>query len=62
MGTDDRFMRVTMRLSTTEHSELERIAILRGEKPATLARRLLVDGLKAAHVEMTTPAASIDRR
>jgi len=51
-----------MRLSTTEHSELERIAILRGEKPATLARRLLVDGLKAAHIEMTTPAASIDRR
>lgn len=62
MGTTDRFLRVQMRMTIEERAELERIALLRGEKPSSLARRLVVDGLKAVHVESTTPAANIDRR
>jgi hypothetical protein len=51
-----------MRMTVEERRELERIALLRGEKPSALARRFVIEGLQAVHVESTTPAASIDRR
>lgn len=62
MSSQDRFLRVMLRLTEDERTELERQSILRDEKPATLARKLVVDGLRASHVESTTPAAKVDRR
>lgn len=55
-------MVVAVRLSPEERAELVTAALVRDEKPSTLARRLILDGLRASHVENTTPAADIDRR
>jgi hypothetical protein len=56
-----RWMRVAVRLTEEERAALEALALQRDEKPATVARRLLCDAVKAAHGTTNAPIGKVRR-